>query len=226
MNRMADRLDGMLHLMDRQIVDDEGLAVGKVDDVELTGQPDGALVVTGLLLGPAALVPRLGGRFGRAVRRAWLQLRVVRADRDVPGWIPIGRVRELTSELHLDVAREEVIRPQPDPEDGAFHHRLGDLLGSRVVGPSGDDLGRVIDVRLAPHEDGLVAVGVLVGHGRPGSLLGYERRSDQGPWLVATVVRRLHRNTGAFEMDDVRDIDWDERVLRVEGEPRPLRELS
>lgn len=69
---------------------------------------------------------------------------------------------------------------------------LGGLLSlaitgsaSLVLGPEGitvDTLGRVIDVQVRERRrvDGLV-----VGRGGPGSLLGYDRRRDQGPcWSV------------------------------------------
>jgi sporulation protein YlmC with PRC-barrel domain len=54
-------------LLDRQIVDVAGESVGKVDDVELTvdpDDPDGAPRITALLVGPQALGRRLGGRLG------------------------------------------------------------------------------------------------------------------------------------------------------------------
>jgi len=60
-------LDGNLELLDRQIVDHDGLMVGKVDDVELTERESGRLVVTGLLTGPGALGSRLGGALGNVV---------------------------------------------------------------------------------------------------------------------------------------------------------------
>jgi hypothetical protein len=57
-------LDLRLELLDRQLVGPEGRLLGKVDDLELTEAPDGALYVTALLSGPLALGPRLGGRVG------------------------------------------------------------------------------------------------------------------------------------------------------------------
>lgn len=92
---------------------------------------------------------------------------------------------------------------------------LGGLLSlaitgsaSLVLGPEGitvDTLGRVIDVRVRESRrvDGLV-----VGRGGPGSLLGYDRRRDQGPWLVGAVVRWRHRHTGYVGRGDILGIDW------------------
>ncbi len=60
------RYDLHLHLLDRQIVDPDGRMVAKVDDLELTEAADepGTYYVTGILVGPLALGPRLGGRLG------------------------------------------------------------------------------------------------------------------------------------------------------------------
>lgn len=57
--------DLALHLLDRQVVDTDGRAVCKVDDVEFTVPEDGsAPYVSAILSGPAALGPRLGGLLG------------------------------------------------------------------------------------------------------------------------------------------------------------------
>ena len=62
---LPERLDVLLELLDRQLVDGEGRLAGKVDDLELTVPDDGgAPVVTAILCGPQALGPRLGGRLG------------------------------------------------------------------------------------------------------------------------------------------------------------------
>jgi sporulation protein YlmC with PRC-barrel domain len=67
-------MDAMLDLMDRQIVDHDGHLVGKVDDVELEEREDGRLVVSGLLTGPGALGPRLGGALGSITTAVWSRL--------------------------------------------------------------------------------------------------------------------------------------------------------
>ena len=60
--RLGGELDLALHLLDRQVADAGGALVGKVDDVELTRSDGGALVVSGLLLGANALLPRISRR--------------------------------------------------------------------------------------------------------------------------------------------------------------------
>jgi hypothetical protein len=93
--------------------------------------------------------------------------------------------------------------------------RLVDLLHMQVRGPDGRVLGRVNDLRLAPTRAvrgvsaELVVVGIVVDGNHPGSLLGYDRRSDQGPWLVRVVVRALHRNAGYLPWEAVTEVDWD-----------------
>ncbi|WP_026932553.1 hypothetical protein [Glycomyces tenuis] len=54
-----DRIDLGTQLLDRQITAPEAEPVGKVDDVELTRRPDGALEVTALLVGTSALCERV-----------------------------------------------------------------------------------------------------------------------------------------------------------------------
>ena len=77
--------------------------------------------------------------------------------------------------------------------------RGDDLLGLPVVGPSGQLLGRVLDVRLV--QDGpllgafaaLRVEGFVVGKRRLASRLGYDRVDAQGPWMVSAAVRWLNR---------------------------------
>jgi hypothetical protein len=77
-------LDGRLHLLDRQVLDVDGVPVGVVDDLELTGvdldvpiAPDGpAPVVAALLFGPSLGTRIFGGRppRSRLVSIAWSQV--------------------------------------------------------------------------------------------------------------------------------------------------------
>lgn len=104
--------------------------------------------------------------------------------------------------------------------------RLSDLLGRDVVDGVGRRLGRVVDVRLAADGEGpgfagrLVVDGMLVSPRHPGSLLGYDRREEQGPWLVRTVVRRLQRDMTYVRWDDV--AEWTEREIVVRAARRML----
>jgi sporulation protein YlmC with PRC-barrel domain len=211
-NRLGGPIDGALHLLDRQLIDSEGKLLGKVDDVELTLEDD-ALVITALLTGHAALLARLGGRLGSTLVERWSQLRVSEPHRDRPWRIDIEDVERLDSAVHLAVPRDGILRRDREG------NRLGHLTGMEVIGPDGVRVGRVLDARFEPRADGrLVLCSVIVGHGRPGSLLGYDRRSDQGPWIVRAVVRGLHRHTVIVAADDV-DISWGDATVRLRSEP-------
>ncbi|HEY0891098.1 MAG TPA: hypothetical protein VGE38_15955 [Nocardioides sp.] len=187
--------DAALHLLDRQIVDSDDLMVAKVDDVALS--PD--LEIVGLLCGPAVLLPRLGGRLGPKVKDFWERMAPEQADRSTPCFIPVDAIAEVGSEVRLNRVRQHLLVRHEPPG-----HRLGDLLGLPVRG-GGRSLGRVIDVRV---REGRRVDGLVVGRGGPGSLLGYDRRRDQGPWLVGAVVRWRHRHTGYVGRADVLSIDW------------------
>ena len=206
-DRLGGTLDAVLHLLDRQVVDTDGLMVCKVDDVELTELDDGGLAVTAMLAGPSALVPRYADDgLGRMLHGYWRRLSPERADRDDPYRLDLALVHRLGSGVELSVPRDGLLVRQ-----GQAARRLNDLLQLRVLLADRSEAGRVLDVRLANDHDGdgaLRVVGLVVGRGRPGSYLGYDRRGDMGPWLVNRVVRRLHRHSGYLEWADVRAVDW------------------
>lgn len=226
-NRLAGPIDGVLHLLDRQLLDCNGEFLGKVDDVELT-EDAGTLVVTGVLTGPAALLDRFGGRLGRLLVARWHQMRVSEPRRTVPWRIDISDIDRLDSALHLRVPRDGVLSRDHE------RRRLGRLTGMDVYNPEGLRIGRVTDVRFEPVGPGdstprgatdsdvagqrLVMTSLIVGHGRPGSMLGYDRRSEQGPWLVKTVVRWLHRHTVIVDAADA-EIDWASASVRLSHHP-------
>src|SRR3954451_14102429 len=149
--RHVDRLRGpwvraALHLMDRQVVDTEGMMVCNVDDLEVT---DGGreLAVTGVLVGPAALVPRLSGRVGSWLQEMWIRLGVQYADRGVPMRIGLDLVEYVGSEVRIRVPREGLLDRQPAAAPGVALRRMDDLLGMAVT-VAGRSVGRVLDVRL------------------------------------------------------------------------------
>jgi sporulation protein YlmC with PRC-barrel domain len=223
-NRLSGALDAVLHLLDRQVVDVDGLLVCKVDDLELTELDDGVLGVTALLSGPAALVPRYADRRGgRVLHDFWQRLGPEEADRDDPYRIDLALVERLGSGVELNVPRDGVLVPQ-----GQRGHRLNELLQMPVQDLEGKRLGRVLDVRLE-HEtvepgDRIRVRGLVVGHGRPGTYLGYDRRPDMGPWLVGTIVRWLHRHSAYACLDRLEALDWAAGVIRVD--PDRLTELD
>ncbi len=223
-DRLSGALDAVLHLLDRQVVDVNQLLVCKVDDVELTTFDDGALAVTGLLVGAAALVPRYADDgLGRLLHDYWRRLGPQQADRDDPYRIDLELVERLGSAVELNVARDGVLVRQ-----GQRARRLNDLLQMPVQDPGGVALGRVLDVRLEREttEPGnrIRVRGLVVGRGRPGSYLGYDRQPDMGPWLVNRIVRRLHRHSAYVALDDLEELDWEAGLIRVD--PGRLQELK
>jgi hypothetical protein len=109
-------------------------------------------------------------------------------------------------------------------------HRLGDLLAMHVRFADGRDGDNVVDVRLVPSDqvrgqlDELVTEGLIIGRRRPGTLLGYDRDPGQGPWVIRSLIRLVHRNTGYVEWGDVEAVDWDAKVVRLRVSS--LRELK
>lgn len=212
MNLFDCPFDAALHLLDRQVVDCDGRLVCKVDDLELTESADGSLAVTALLTGATVLVPRLGIRPGRGLERFWGWLGIEQADRCEPYRITLDHIAELGSDVTLDVSREGLLRRSP--EQG---RRLNELLDMPVHGPDGL-LGHVLDVRVeAEHHPvrRFRVTGFLVGKGRPGTLLGYDRKEEQGPWLLARLVRWLHRDSRQVDVADLRALDWDDGRMEV-----------
>ena len=216
-------LDAALHLLDRQVVDSEGMMVCNVDDLEVTDRGSRELSVTGLLVGPAALVPRLSGRLGGWLGRMWLALGVQYAGRELPLRLGLDVVEHVGSDVRLRVPRDGLLDQQSPAAPGVVLRRMDDLLGMDVV-LDGKVLGHVLDVRLEPRrrESRMVVRSLIVGRGRPGSLLGYDRGDVNGPWMVAAAVKQLHRHTGELGIDDVRTIDWEHGLVDATRPPGPL----
>jgi sporulation protein YlmC with PRC-barrel domain len=226
-----DALDAVLHLLDRQVVDRDGRMVCKVDDLEVTEHTDGTWEITGLLAGPPALVPRFGGRLGDALTERWRRLGLQENDRLVPWRIGLAQVSELGSGVRLLADRDGLLRRQSDfpPAPGEIRRRLNDVLHLQAHTSAGRPLGQVLDVRLSrrrkePLE--LVAHGLIVGHGRPGGYLGYDRGPRQGPWLLNRLVRRIHRHSGYVSLSDVAHVDWQASTIEIAGDLQPLDHSS
>lgn len=216
MNRLEESFDGALQLLDRQLIDVEGQFLGKVDDVELTETDDG-LVITGLLTGTTALLHRLGGGLGSRMVATHARLRISQAHRDRPWRLPIEEVEYVDNAVHLRHRRRGLL------DETSEGRRLGTLTGMLVKDPSGKRVARVIDARFEPLSEGvLVLRSLVIGRGGPGSMLGYDRHAEQGPRIVAAVVRRLHRNTRVVDAAAL-DIRWADRSVLLR---EPLERAS
>jgi sporulation protein YlmC with PRC-barrel domain len=103
---MAHVIDAHLHLLDRQVIDRDGMLVGKVDDLELELRPGAAYpVVSAILCGPMALGPRVGGRLGVWIVAIGRRLRP-RGDND-PVRIGFGAVTELGPSIKLSISVDQ-----------------------------------------------------------------------------------------------------------------------
>jgi hypothetical protein len=101
------RYDAALHLLDRQIVDPDGRLVAKVDDLEVVERDDGRLQIATILIGPGALGPRFGGRFGDWVLAVWARLHP--SEHPAPGRIPMADVIRVDSAVHVGRGRDQLI---------------------------------------------------------------------------------------------------------------------
>jgi sporulation protein YlmC with PRC-barrel domain len=113
------------HLLDRQIVDRDGLLVGKVDDVELDTDRAGRPFVAALLLGPQALGDRIGGQLGRLV--ADLARRLHPDGRPEPTRIPWGLVDRVDTEVKLTISGSEL--PEAAMESWLREHVIERIEG-------------------------------------------------------------------------------------------------
>lgn len=217
---MTGSYDAALHLLDRQVVDVDGRLVAKVDDVELTVGEDGSLVPTGILVGLPALLPRFGPRLGGVLTRTHARIFDAQATRAVPDVIELDLVTEIGSEVRLSVPRRGLLQPRAEAGPAVERIRLGQLVGLPVDAPVEAGLhrrSRVLDVRVVAVPDGRRSVvdALVVGPGRPGALLGYDRRNEPGPWLVADVVRWLHRHARVVALGPEVVLDTTAREVRV-----------
>ncbi|MFG2052904.1 hypothetical protein ACGFI9_02640 [Micromonospora sp. NPDC048930] len=95
------------NLLDRQIVDRDGIPVGKVDDIELRHAADGTYVAA-LLTGQQALGRRFPGALGR-----WITALAARLDEhdEGPRRIPYDLVDHVDAAVHLSVRRDLLAPP-------------------------------------------------------------------------------------------------------------------
>jgi sporulation protein YlmC with PRC-barrel domain len=116
------------HLLDRQVLDRDGLMVGKVDDVELSG--DDPPRVVALLLGPQALGERMGGWLGRVI--ADVSRRLHPAGQPAPTRIAYEQVARVDSAVWLRIPRTDL--PEPALEGWLREHLIDRIPGADRAG--------------------------------------------------------------------------------------------
>jgi sporulation protein YlmC with PRC-barrel domain len=91
--------------------------------------------------------------------------------------------------------------------------KASDLLGRPVHAADGRYLGLVTDLRCI--QDGPLrgamqtprVTALIVSTRHTAALLGYDRRTQQGPWLIRIIVRRLHRHAVLIPWDTIAQLD-------------------
>jgi sporulation protein YlmC with PRC-barrel domain len=99
--------------------------------------------------------------------------------------------------------------------------KASDLIGRPVFESGGRQVGIVTDLRCV--QDGPVrgsmaaprVHSVIVSGRRTGSMLGYDRRDQQGPWLIRVIVRWLHRKSTIVAWESLRLSDDASGALTV-----------
>lgn len=121
-----------LRLLDRQLVDRNGVACGNVDDLELTRADSGRLYVTGILTGPGELAYRLGwrrlGRWLREVNRHMWGGRSESSDHH-PNRIPMDVVSGVDNHVTVAFDRDQIGTWSLD--DWVRRHIIGHIPGSK-----------------------------------------------------------------------------------------------
>jgi sporulation protein YlmC with PRC-barrel domain len=180
-----------LHLLDHQLVDRDGVLVGKVDDLELVVGPDGTAMLGALLSGPGVLATRMGhGTYGR-----WRE----RMETAIDG--PEGR----TSRISLSAVRRissgvELALPAPllatyGSERWVGDHVIGRLPGGRQRREDGPQPGAPGVVLEGPPDGARSAQGSTPGRDHPG-----------GRVRASSVLRREVVDTAGAHLGHVLDI--------------------
>ena len=108
--------------------------------------------------------------------------------------------------------------------------RASDLIGQDVTDGNGRHLGVVTDLRCVqdgPLRGAMQAPRIsalIVSRRHTGSLLGYDRRSQQRPWLIRIVVQFLHRHAVLIPWDAVADTSGPVALRPGEVGQQPLRQ--
>lgn len=133
--------DVVLRLLDHQLVGPDGSLLGNVDDLELVRR-DGDWLVTGIMVGPAALSRRLPAPLGRWVYAVWHRLHPTPDPSALV--VPLDHVTSVDSAVHVDDAAAHGLSSGFGLERWLRDHVVSRLPGS--PGPAGTTGGsRALD---------------------------------------------------------------------------------
>jgi hypothetical protein len=114
-------------LLDRELIDCNGMPAGRVDDLELTVPgPGGPPVLTALLSGPTAFGPRLGGRLGTWWQAIGRRLRPV--SDPYPNRIGAGLID------HVDRLEITLLAPREELDSYRFRRWTEEKIIGRIPG--------------------------------------------------------------------------------------------
>jgi hypothetical protein len=130
---MSEEISARISILDNQIVDADGVPIGRVDDLELRVQGHGAPEVVALLTGSRALGARLGGAIGRAMVAVSSRLRAPRSPAR-PTRIDPELIAELEPSVRLRASLEEL------PEVAALERWLAENVIEKFPGVPDADL--------------------------------------------------------------------------------------
>lgn len=148
---------------------------------------------------------------GSAGLEVWLRRHLV-------GRLPGAREGE---DRLAGTALGEALPPRPEGlhPDGRM---ITELLGATAQTPEGRSLGVVLDIGCEAMERSESFVGrlrvtsLLCGTRQTGARLGYAEDPDMGPWLLARLVRGLHRSDRRVPVGAIESINWEASVVTVE----------
>ncbi len=121
---MADNLDVVRDLLDKEVVDRHGREMGRVDSIVIQLRPDAPPRVTAIELGPAVLAYRVQPFFGRAMSALEHLLRI---DEGRPLRIPFGDILGINVHVKVDRAVGETVAATLD---GRLRRWISGIPGS------------------------------------------------------------------------------------------------
>jgi sporulation protein YlmC with PRC-barrel domain len=145
MSAVGTQLDLGLRLLDDQLLDSNEHRCGRVDDIQLRGAAGSRTEVSALLVGSGAWRGRLRRPFAYAIDGIAPDHMICVPWSEVTRVGTSVRLSQPAKELGLETKDGRNVQWVGAPPRGTI--RVSELLRSRLVSSSGQDLGRIWDVR-------------------------------------------------------------------------------